>query len=67
MEEKALLGDLFPLREARMRADLAIKEVELCQLRLFWKYQLREGDQLDMETGVIVRAQKPADPPKPAA
>lgn len=63
MEEKVPLEDLFPIREARMRADLAIKEVELCQMRLFMKYQLREGDQLNMETGAVVRAKKPEVPP----
>lgn len=66
MEEKVQLGDLFAVKEARMRADLAVKEVECAQLRLFNRYGLKEGDQVNMDTGVIVRAPKPS-PESPAA
>lgn len=56
--------DVAAVREARQRADLASKEAELTQLRVFVRYHLGIDDTFDLATGAITRATVPEAPPR---
>ncbi len=47
--------DLYPVREARLPADLALRAAEVAQLKVFVKYGLTEADSFDVATGRIIR------------
>lgn len=55
-------ADLLVVQGARSRAELAGKDLELVNLKLFLRYGLVEGDSYDMATGKITRAEAPAPP-----
>jgi hypothetical protein len=53
-------ADLLVVQQARYRAELAAKDLEVVNLKLALRYHLVEGDTYDTATGKITRAKPPA-------